>query len=251
MAGFLYKYRTIDDAHLERVSRIFTHNELWFSRSRDFNDPFDCKFQLSYDSTDKQKKDYLGKTFGGKNPGGSNRSSRRFWARQNIGVFDEPDFKRGMEEGLDEIIAGIGIYSLSKVCDDLLMWAHYASAHTGLCIEFRDLGFISRALEVTYSNQYPTLNRIIEGDLACQEKMLLTKSSHWKYEEEWRIIDYEDGPGVKSFPGQLLTGVIFGCRMSKDHEHLVREWCKDRDPRVTFQRMQQAPTSYELEIVDG
>ena len=42
---YFYRYKSIDEAHLDHSSRIFTHNELHFSRVDAFNDPFDCRFK--------------------------------------------------------------------------------------------------------------------------------------------------------------------------------------------------------------
>ena len=45
-----YKYKYIDDSddeHLDHSRRIFTNNELYFSKVSAFNDPFDCRFRLA------------------------------------------------------------------------------------------------------------------------------------------------------------------------------------------------------------
>ena len=78
---------------------------------------------------------------------------------------------------------------------------------------------------------------------------MLTKATHWDYEKEWRIIDHEGGPGIKRFPPHLLVGVIFGCRMSKEHQELVREWCKSRHAEVSFYKAREAAKTYSLEFI--
>jgi hypothetical protein len=51
---------------------------------------------------------------------------------------------------------------------------------------------------------------------------LLTKAEHWKYEREWRIVQYESGPGLKYFPLESLTGIILGAQISdKDSEMII------------------------------
>ena len=45
-----YKYKYIDDSddeHPDHSRRIFTNNELYFSKVSAFNDPFDCRFRLA------------------------------------------------------------------------------------------------------------------------------------------------------------------------------------------------------------
>ena len=43
-----YKYKSIDDDNLKHSSCIFTDNELYFCTANDFNDPFDCEFQVEF-----------------------------------------------------------------------------------------------------------------------------------------------------------------------------------------------------------
>ena len=45
--AYFYKYKFIDESCQKHSERIFTHNELYLSSFTDFNDPFDCKFQVS------------------------------------------------------------------------------------------------------------------------------------------------------------------------------------------------------------
>ena len=147
----------------------------------------------------------------------------------------------------------MGICSLSRVPDDILMWSHYADSHEGFCIKLLDdetNKFIARAQEVSYSVSYPIVNPIIDDDMARMKKSLLTKAEHWEYEKEWRIIDYESGPGIKSFSPHLLVGVIFGCKMSEHHQNLIRTWCKDRQSDVPFYQAREASRTYALEIVE-
>jgi len=42
----------------------------------------------------------------------------------------------GMRKDVQKEIDNAGITCFSKVRDDILMWAHYADKHKGLCFEF-------------------------------------------------------------------------------------------------------------------
>ena len=88
-----------------------------------------------------------------------------------------------------------GIFCLSEIPDDLLMWAHYARSHEGCVLGFdRDLllglrykGSPSYAGRVVYTKErqhidYPTVHAK-EDNL----KILFSKGDHWKYEREWRM----------------------------------------------------------------
>lgn len=45
----------------------------------------------------------------------------------------------GINEAVLPMLDDIFVYCLTDKCDDLLMWAHYASAHTGMVVEFEVL----------------------------------------------------------------------------------------------------------------
>lgn len=66
---------------------------------------------------------------------------------------------------------------------------------------------------------------------------------------EWRMVD-ENGLGPYQFPSRFLTGVIFGCRMSEEHKKLIRDWCKNRQPAITYYEAKQSEDSYSLNIVE-
>ena len=58
-SNFLFKYRYIDTNNIERTKRLFTHNELFFANVNQFNDPFDCKFDYSFEASVADKKRYF------------------------------------------------------------------------------------------------------------------------------------------------------------------------------------------------
>ena len=81
------------------------------------------------------------------------------------------------------------MYSLSEKNDDLLMWSHYSQEHKGFCLEFdasvEDTLFWS-AMKVTYTNEYPEVDITRLTQPEEFRKLLLTKATCWKYEEERR-----------------------------------------------------------------
>jgi Protein of unknown function (DUF2971) len=122
------------------------------------------------------------------------------------------------------MIEQYGIFCLSAVREDILMWSRYSEKHTGLVLEFRagpDDSFFRRAEPVTYQERYPTL-RPVDPDEERAKASALTKSSHWRYEQEYRIIECQ-GPGTYTFPEHLLAGVVFGCQMSEERKAQIRE----------------------------
>jgi hypothetical protein len=135
----------------------------------------------------------------------------------------------------------LGVFCLSEVPDSLLMWAHYASSHTGFVVEFDalhpsfherksdedDLRHIRR---VYYRDARPSAPL---SDMSAIE-LFLVKSGHWGYEREWRIVrplaDAIATVPTLPYPIALfeappaaVTGVIMGCRMSDQAAATLRQ----------------------------
>lgn len=140
-----------------------------------------------------------------------------------------PAFRQSINTAMDK---AIGMLCLSECQDDLLMWAHYANSHEGFVIEFDpssaffhgrrsekdELRFLRK---VTYSDARPQLIMNKTEDMSA----FLTKSSHWAYEREWRMMfALADSTEVKVFgekqfhlfayPASAIRSVTLGCRMS-------------------------------------
>lgn len=90
----------------------------------------------------------------------------------------------------------------SKRNDSILMWSHYSSENTGICIEYdfnelKNKGWIYSALfPVAYSNEPIDLSDLLDqgeqsNDSYQLEKAILCatlcKSKEWEYEHEWRL----------------------------------------------------------------
>lgn len=137
---------------------------------------------------------------------------------------------------IDEVNQALGILCLSEKHDDLLMWAHYADCHRGFVLEFDSESpfFNQRRSEkddlrhlkpVIYSELRPAINL----SNTSVEELCLTKSTHWSYEKEWRIIKaLTDADSINStaqgdvflfeFPSDALKAIYIGAKMQEDSE---------------------------------
>lgn len=100
-----------------------------------------------------------------------------------------------------------GVLSLASIHDNITMWSHYSSNHSGFVIEFdlrntffdrrqKEADLIRCVRKVKYESNRPNI-KLYDSSLSEPEllnflvdSILLTKSIHWKYEEEWRMISY-------------------------------------------------------------
>ena len=223
----LYKYRSLSTKKdkedqktiREYTSRILTHNEIYFAKPSEFNDPFDCGFHISCEGDFKTHKSTLKEL----NPTLSEKEIDD-QSRKQL----EPDFIKKIEQELNDTIRleteKCGIFTMSEKRDDLLMWPHYADCHRGICLEFKTNDgklFDRDLLEVHYQKTYLNLSVYDKPDLDWVRKYLSTKS------EEWRIIYIKTG--LQSYQPEELSGVILGACISNEDRELVLKWISERN----------------------
>ena len=168
------------------------------------------------------------------------------------------DFMVGASKSMEGMLAQRRIYCLTPKSTSTLMWSHYAGKHHGICLEFSTANMLfSKAGEVRYLKEYP---RWVPCDVNDQPgrvmELILTKSSDWCYEKEYRLISI-DPPPSSSFlqlhgeffrlPDGALKSIIMGCEA--DHKNIAA-LVKELAPTLPIKRAVRSPNLYKLEIVD-
>ncbi len=201
-------------------------NEIaWFSKPIDFNDPFDCGVQVDEgrigESVRKAVQDAYVKV--GKNP--QDIPGNEFDVKdEDKKAFDD------FQKSIYDLTQSFGIFSMSAVNDDILMWSHYADSHRGFCIEYSRtprniLG--KQAEPVKYQDRVPSLSvQEITSRGGNFDKLWLTKSIHWEYEKEWRLINTEGGKSFQ-FPCEIKS-IIFGLKMREQNRYTIRRILENR-----------------------
>lgn len=160
----------------------------------------------------------------------------------------------------NDIIAKIhsmGIYSLSMSVSNELLWAHYASGHTGFAIEY-DIDYLKKSLnfnkyfqklfdlEISYVNKVPTLTMMDLPPHGSIERILKkcigTKSKSWEYEEEIRLVF--DAVGLFDIDYRAIIGIYFGYRMEESEIEYIMEQLKGRG--LSYYKMELDTTSYRF-----
>ncbi len=164
-------------------------------------------------------------------------------------------------------IESVGIFCASKTPNNHLLWAHYAEDHTGAVIEFspnleKDSMF-RLTEEVIYSNERPHLytspKDFMEKSLLWKtndiitdyhKRITLTKSLHWSYEEELRLIMHKP-VGVLAdekigFYNEELKSLYIGCRMSDETANELITMARVRNPLIEIYKM--IPDRYEYKL---
>jgi hypothetical protein len=117
------------------------------------------------------------------------------------------------------------------------MWSHYASHHKGIVAEFestsllhydnQDISLNLAALPVDYDDKKPLISKF---DREFEKKCLLTKSNHWCYEEESRVVlnpnqfsPLKKEHGIHPYHRYLLKSVIIGLKCENKHIDLITQ----------------------------
>src|SRR5208337_4091207 len=125
----LYKYRSMKSKELQR---IFANREIYLANPTAFNDPFECRPNIIIHQGRLSREFYI-KGMAKRFKPDINRREREHYIREAKMILSD---KERLNTVFESFIKKIGIYSLSAVMDDILMWSHYSDSHRGLCIEF-------------------------------------------------------------------------------------------------------------------
>lgn len=191
------------------------------------------------------------------------RNQRRQMLRFTEQRLDSPEVFDVLREQRALSVNFVGILSLSALPNQVLMWSHYAEAHTGICLRFNRSSpwafpFIA-AQKVIYSAERPVLNPITDTDpdnaQALVDKVILTKADFWAHEEEWRVMSHPNssigmgGPGLTTFAPRALDGIILGACISDADAAAVARWTAVRKYPVELLRAQPDSDRFRINIV--
>src|SRR5215469_10541459 len=121
---FLYKYCMAANAEFPSLAELLlTQARLYFPTAGEFNDPFDCKFEMIFKASRLKRERYARELVRQKAPRGMPKHVRKQLAK--VGVRQEA-CRRSAERFGDRIRHRVGILSLSTKSDNILLWSHYA-----------------------------------------------------------------------------------------------------------------------------
>lgn len=251
---YLYKYRSLSGEDVKFTERSITHQELYFSHAKSFNDPFDCLPGVSLNASKKEFKEYLNGFFKRNHPH-TNRQDR---ASNIKDIIKDPQRNQSsrqviqlLEKGVETAMDLAGVLCLSENDRNILMWSHYTDCHKGICLKFKvddHDSFFSEALKINYNTERPSMNLIKDPPEIIHKKTLLTKAKCWEYEQELRMVSPKRKPGVHCYPTEQLDGIILGIKTSKENKKLVRNWISTLDFKVELLQAKINKKSYNIDI---
>jgi len=274
----LFKYREFDtkDSSIKNL----VCNTVWMNSPKNFNDPYDCAVTVNPHKIQSPQKgiEALFEAIG------ISKSKQK----ELIPIFleDCDPLTTALrflvsEEFLDstlgeELIAEMRIRTdkviedfsemsknLTKVCafseseNSVLMWAHYASYHTGFCIEydFPSLGFESITTKFLYPVFYNEFlhdhtNHVAGIDIKQANPLsivlpVITKALDWSYEKEWRLVysnNFMRNPQTHTVP--MPTKVYAGAKISAQNLDKLERICLEIE--VPLVKMKISNTSFNI-----
>lgn len=249
-----YKYQSLNGAAANYLINTLVNRQIHFSSPKSFNDPFDCKpvfennldreiFVENYIISLQRKTAYLSESY-------LRGQAEKAWSVASSASGGSEAVALGYQKFMGRHLENSAIYCVSEIKDDLLMWAHYADSHRGICLEFSPgSDFLQAVLPVDYRLQRPQI-KIFDrtNELANAKNTYLTKSIHWAYEKEWRVVEVAKPAGLREFNDGDLTGIIFGSAISKSMENTIRSIIEKSHMKVQFYRAVVDNRNFRLNI---
>lgn len=173
-------------------------------------------------------------------------------------------------ETMRVINSQLGVLSLSKTKKSLLLWAHYAAAHTGFAIGLDESDSFFTQLDETgkssksYDVRYEKARQSVAHGIPTEEDyqaLLCQKSEEWKYEEEVRIfrgLTEATASGIKDelgypvhllgFPKSSVKEIIFGANSTYALQSEIRHYLKMHRIDAKVYRARIRDDCFEIEF---
>lgn len=212
----LYKYRSLlNEEHYGFIEDIILENHLYLAIPSTFNDPFEYRFTMPHE--------------------------------QLSNGLSEEKSQYTADYMFEHLRQSMGVVSFSTQSDNILMWSYYADNHRGICIEFNASiqdTVLSKARPVFYQDSFPKVT-INPREM---KQILLSKSSKWAHEKEWRIIDKEGGRRLK-FEPTTLRSIILGCQISDFNKERILKLLHRLNRPLNIYQAKIRQGHYRLDIV--
>lgn len=230
----LYKYR---DFHNEYNKRLLFNFEIFLPSTTMFNDPYEGSIPFVYNPeqlTEENLYRKMREVAKYSHPNWTDQQIEEycFEAKQKDLLNDPKHMEEMRKENIQKIDYKFGIFSLTPIYLNYLMWSHYGNSHRGFCI-----GFDSQALydtiggtmgPVVYQQKIPKMD--LFGDtLEFYVKQLSTKSIIWEYEEEYRIVKDGGSKSTVKFDKNIIKHIVLGCKMKHEEKLEIIDFVRNEE----------------------
>jgi hypothetical protein len=243
----IFRFQPISTRTLQNLLR----RVVYFSPPIDVNDPFDCAIGGRFVIPKKERFEKVRRSFSKSKD--LDEEAKDLLRTAPIEIFADRLLETGSQlvlEERDKFRLNGGLVCFTEKHENTLMWSHYANNCKGICLEFSTEFFPFNEIEkVKYRDQFPFIyiHNAFSGSSRTVEikKFFLTKSSHWKYEREWRLLHDKAYDQIPYDPG-ALKAVYFGSETEMPQIGLVGSILKSTNQKVRFFRGRKSNTDFKM-----
>ena len=258
----LYKLRSLGPQSRDHTFDIIENSGVYFPSPEKFNDPFDCAppFKLAGDITDPEFVKEL------------QRDEERM--ATNAGLTPAQVAEMRTKEGVpvEQMAEAVRTNTVRAIREDTrvlclaneqshpLMWSHYASSHTGICLHFRCSpdNLFGLARQVLYVNERRPvlipLDRQSEDEVT--ERLVFEKAKFWDYESEYRVVGHKtadwgysfDAEDRISFAAELLCGITLGLKVSEADRAALLSLAANHKPPIPVWQASESPHRFWIDL---
>ena len=237
---YVYKFQPISQNTIDALEKGY----LYFPTPSQLDDPFDCLFDFDLEGDEVDNLPF--------------RS-----LAHDIG------------EGAKMARESIGVLSLSKSNNHIILWSQYADGHKGICLKFKTYIYRNKPYfafeeshfkdndsngtyilpinKVNYDNLLPEPIKL--GNNGEFDRFLLTKHRDWYYQEEVRIAtDFKTlrGDQKAKYKKNFLEAIIFGMKTSPEDRKIIRNIIEEHfiseGFKIKYYKANQIKGQYAIDI---
>lgn len=190
---FFYKYKSL--SNIENFLDIVVNKRIYVSKYTELNDPMEGLYQFTPPNDRIQMRELMRKVKGTKS-----------------------DFR---------------ILSLTKSCEDSLMWSHYGDGHKGVCIKMQVKDTSVSPIDVIYDNTIPDL---ADTSVDNVKRILSHKFPFWSYENEVRFLKPMTSQSTP-YLNIKISDIYFGTRAKNERVNLLRNIISSIDNSIKCHKL--------------
>ena len=220
---FVYKYQSSAYG-----IKNFIENVIYYNDPRNFNDKRDCSLNLiSLD--EKFLDDLILEEFN--KPIYSKYSRNIIKEKLKDKKLKYKLFEQFKPEAINKIISNIGVSSFTNTPFEELMWGHYTSNSTGICIEYNLLELIlffnkveqkATFFKVEYRPELKPIRFNKENIFDKSIEWVSVKKDNWRYENEVRSFIHSNNLSrTVTIPPSTITAIYLGINISDDNRQKI------------------------------
>ncbi|KFC19143.1 DUF2971 domain-containing protein [Chryseobacterium sp. FH1] len=207
----LYKYKNaIKISDVERDLNCILNDEIWFSKIEYLNDPFEGIANFE----NPKNFDYL-------------LPKRKYSTEKYKNQLLDSSFLKNQS---------VGVLSLSKSKNNLVLWSHYCDNHKGYVVEYdftlesfnveENIRKVTKSSEVIYSPKSKKM-QLFENSY---DEYLFNKSLGWKYEKEFRFLS--DKFGLVKYDATSIKSIIIGANTNIIIEEYLKKIANQKHIKI-------------------